>query len=177
MRRTPGEVELSDGSTPTMEVLTLQADDSLTPTGRLWLAVSSSTAGRYGGPGPLRGLGPNGPAVGHSVPAAGPGGHPGPLEQQAAGRASRVTRSGCRVALAGGFAAGPNGLAELTPGQVRFASLVDGLGKLLLGCGTAERGKLDRHQRRQGRIEVPRFWAIALEGVGELVGVGDEVSQ
>ena len=77
--------------------------------------------------------------------------------------------------MPGGFSGGADGLAELAPQRFGLAGGVDRLSKFLLRGRTAERGELDRHQRRQGRVEVSRGGVMVLERVGELVGVGDQV--
>jgi len=51
---------------------------------------------------------------------------------------------------------------------------MDGFREFLLSGGTTEGRQLDRHQRRQGSIEI--LWpGVAFELVCQLVGVSDEV--
>jgi hypothetical protein len=81
------------------------------------------------------------------------------------------------VALAGSFAAGADGRPQLAPGEVGLAGSADGLGEFLLRGRSPERGKLDRHQGWKRRVERIGLGFVVLKGVGQAVGVGDEVGK
>jgi hypothetical protein len=87
-----------------------------------------------------------------------------------------ITESG-RVALTSSFAAGADGFSKFAPGQMCLAGCVNGLGQFLLRGGTAERGELNRHERRKRCVEIIRFWVLVLNRVGQAVGVGDEIGK
>ena len=85
--------------------------------------------------------------------------------------------SGRCVALPRSLARGSDGLSDLAPGEMRFSSGTDGLCELLLGGCPAKGSELDRHQRGHGRVKVALRGLVILEGVSELIRMGDEIGQ